>query len=134
MIGVIFEVQPAVGQRERYLELAAALKPRLEALDGFISVERFESLSQPGKLLSLSFFRDEAAVAAWRSLEAHRAAQHAGRSDIFDDYRIRVVGVMRDYGRFDRAQVPADSRAHHDDARTRASGVASGLANPKDIE
>ncbi|HEV8575032.1 MAG TPA: antibiotic biosynthesis monooxygenase [Dehalococcoidia bacterium] len=113
MVAVIFEVWPSEGRRQEYLDLAAALRPRLEQIDGFISVERFESLYEPGKILSLSFFRDEDAVARWRSVEEHRAAQAKGRGGIFRDYRLRVAGVIRDYGRFDRAQVPDDSRVAH---------------------
>jgi heme-degrading monooxygenase HmoA len=111
MIAVIFEVEPRPGRREAYLELAAELKPRLEAIDGFISVERFQSLANEGKILSLSFWRDEAAVAEWRRLEDHRRAQTAGRNGIFADYRLRVASVLRDYGMTERAQAPADSRA-----------------------
>jgi len=111
MIVVIFEVEPAKGRRQAYLDIAARLKPRLEAMDGFISIERFESLTTPGKVLSLSFWRDEAAVAAWRGLDAHRAAQAAGRGEIFAGYRLRVASVLRDYGMTDRDQAPDDSRA-----------------------
>ena len=89
--------------------LAAALKPELERIDGFISVERFESLVTPGKLLSLSFFRDEAAVAAWRNRPGHRATQAKGRAGVFSDYRLRIAGVIRDYGLTDRAEAPTDS-------------------------
>lgn len=106
MIAVIFEVTPAAGQRERYLEIAARLRPQLEAIDGFLSVERFESLAQPGRLLSLSFWRDEDAVRRWRELEQHRGAQRAGRDGVFDDYRLRVASVVRDYGMFEREQAP----------------------------
>jgi heme-degrading monooxygenase HmoA len=113
MVAVIFEVWPAEGRRQEYLDLAAALRPRLEQIDGFISVERFESLYEPGKILSLSFFRDEAAVARWRAVEEHRMAQAKGRAGIFRDYRLRVAGVIRDYARFDRGQVPDDSRTLH---------------------
>jgi heme-degrading monooxygenase HmoA len=113
MIAVIFEVWPAPGRQASYFDLAAQLKPQLERIDGFLSVERFESLTEPGKFLSLSFWRDEAAVAAWRSVEAHRAAQAAGRAGIFAGYRLRVAHVLRDYGATDRAQAPADSRAVH---------------------
>jgi len=111
MIAVMFEVWPKAEHRHRYLEIAASLRTQLEAIDGFISVERFESLAEPGKLLSLSFWRDEAALAAWRNVDAHRAAQAQGRDDIFADYRLRVAGVIRDYGMTERAQAPADSRA-----------------------
>lgn len=114
MIAVIFEVWPAEGGREPYLAIAADLRPLLDEIDGFLSIERFESLSQPGKLLSLSFWRDEAAVAAWRRLEAHRAAQTMGRGALFADYRLRIAGVVRDYGMTERAEAPTDSRSIHD--------------------
>jgi heme-degrading monooxygenase HmoA len=114
MIAVIFEVWPKAERRQEYLDLAAALRPLLEQIDGFISIERFESLTAPGKILSLSFFRDEAAIQAWRNLEAHRSAQAKGRSEIFSDYRLRIAGVIRDYGMSERAQAPSDSRARHD--------------------
>jgi heme-degrading monooxygenase HmoA len=110
MIAVIFEVWPADGHRQTYLDIAASLRPELEHIDGFISIERFQSLTDETKLLSLSFWRDEAAVAAWRNLAAHRAAQASGRSEIFADYRLRVAGVIRDYGMNDRAEEPQDSR------------------------
>jgi heme-degrading monooxygenase HmoA len=113
MIAVIFEVWPADGAREIYLDMAARLRPLLDGINGFISIERFESLSEPGKLLSLSFWRDEAAVAAWRTLEAHRAAQAKGRAGLFRDYRLRIVGVARDYGLTAREQAPGDSREAH---------------------
>ena len=113
MIAVIFELWPAPGRRDDYLDIAAALRPELEAVDGFISVERFQSLTEPGKLLSLSFFRDEAAVQAWRNLPSHRAAQARGRHGIFAGYRLRVAAVLRDYGKDERSQVPDDSRAVH---------------------
>lgn len=114
MIAVIFEVEPAEGRRGVYLELAAALRAELDAIDGFISIERFESLSKPGKILSLSFWRDEAAVAAWRNRTTHRATQAKGRASVFADYRLRVASVLRDYGLNDRAQAPKDSLAVHD--------------------
>lgn len=113
MIAVMFEVWPDPDQKQTYLDIAAALRPMLEQIDGFISVERFTSLSDPGKILSLSFFRDEAAVLAWRRTDAHREAQGIGRSGVFTNYRLRVAGVMRDYGMHDRAHAPADSRAAH---------------------
>lgn len=114
MIAVIFEVMPAPGRMQTYLDIAACLRGQLEQIDGFISVERFESLSQPGKILSLSFFRDEAAVQAWRQGSAHRGAQGQGRGGVFADYRLRVAHVLRDYGMFDRDQAPPDSRAAHE--------------------
>lgn len=113
MIAVIFEVVPAPGRKQEYLDLAASLRPRLEKIDGFISIERFASLSNEGKVLSLSVFRDEAAVEAWRNVEAHRVAQAKGRAGIFSDYRIRVASVMRDYTLRDREQAPQDSRRKH---------------------
>jgi len=113
MIAVIFEVEPADGRRDAYLDIAGTLKPELAAVDGFISIERFESLTTPGKVLSLSFFRDEAAVATWRTTADHRRAQAAGRGGVFADYRLRVAEVLRDYGMTDRAEAPADSRAVH---------------------
>lgn len=113
LIAVIFEVRPAEGQVRRYLDLAAALRPELEAVDGFISVERFQSLTEPGKLLSLSFWRDEEALTAWRNRPPHRAAQAAGRAGVLEGYRLRVAGVVRDYGMTDRAGAPADSRVIH---------------------
>ncbi len=117
MIAVIFEVIPKSTHKQQYLDIAASLHPLLDAIDGFISIERFESLSQPGKILSLSFWRDESAVEAWRQLEAHRSAQARGRATIFEDYRLRVAAVMRDYGMVDREQVPADSREYHRQVR-----------------
>lgn len=117
MIAVMFEVVLREGQADRYLQLAAQLRPLLERIDGFISIERFRSLAEPGRLLSLSFWRDEAAVARWRQLEAHRAAQQEGREDVFADYRLRVASVLRDYGMRDRRQAPADSRRSHREAR-----------------
>lgn len=113
MITVIFEAHPAPGQTDAYLDLAAALRPELEQIDGFLSVERFRSLIQPDKLLSLSCFRDEAAVLAWRTLSSHRAAQKAGRQGIFDDYRLRIAHVVRDYGMTARDEAPEDSRQLH---------------------
>ena len=109
MIAVIFEVWPA--ERQAYLDIAAQLRPLLDGIDGFISIERFESLSEKGKLLSLSFWRDEDAVAAWRNLDAHRAAQSMGRTSVLRDYRLRIGGIVRDYTMADRAEAPADSRA-----------------------
>lgn len=111
MIAVIFEVKPRPGRRDAYLELAAGLRPLLESMDGFISIERFQSLTDPDKVLSLSIWRDEEAVAAWRRLEQHRSAQEAGRKSIFEDYRLRVAAVLRDYGMNERRQAPEDSRA-----------------------
>jgi heme-degrading monooxygenase HmoA len=113
MHAVIFEVWPKEEGRQEYLDIAAALRPRLEAIDGFISIERFESLSEKGKILSLSFWRDDAAIAAWRRVEAHRMAQAKGRGELFRDYRLRITSVIRDYGMADRAEAPADSKERH---------------------
>ncbi|MBB6483021.1 antibiotic biosynthesis monooxygenase [Rhizobium lusitanum] len=114
MIAVIFEVVPHADERQHYLDIAARLLSELKTIDGFISIERFESLSQPGKFLSLSFWRDEAAVLEWRNREAHRAAQRAGRATVFADYQLRVAQVLRDYGMMERDEAPTDSRAMHD--------------------
>ncbi|SDS01816.1 antibiotic biosynthesis monooxygenase family protein [Bradyrhizobium canariense] len=113
MIAVIFEVWPKPEYKQDYLDLAGQLKPILEIIDGFISVERFESLTEKGKILSLSIFRDEAAVEAWRNVAEHRRSQAKGRAKIFENYRLRIAGVIRDYGMNDRAQAPKDSRAIH---------------------
>jgi heme-degrading monooxygenase HmoA len=114
MIAVIFEVEPTEGRKQEYLEIAARMRPMVDQVEGFVSVERFQSLSSPDKILSLSFFTDEAAVAHWRGLSAHRGAQRQGRSGIFRDYRLRIADVVRDYGMFDREQAPTDSRNAHD--------------------
>ena len=113
MIAVIFEVRPEAGQKDRYLDLAGKMRPLAEQIDGFISVERFASLTEEGKLLSLSFWRDEAALDEWRRLSRHRAMQTLGRSELFEGYRLRIAGVIRDYGMEDRDEAPADSRALH---------------------
>jgi heme-degrading monooxygenase HmoA len=113
MHAVIFEVWPKAEGRQEYLDIAAALRPELAKIDGFISIERFESLSEKGKLLSLSFWRDETAIAEWRRLERHRRAQAKGRAEIFADYRLRIAAVVRDYGMNERAEAPADSRERH---------------------
>lgn len=113
MIAVIFEVEPANGRKSEYLDIAAEMRPTLDQIEGFISVERFQSLTDPRKILSLSFFEDEKAIARWRNLTAHRDAQSKGRNGIFDDYRLRIASVIRDYGMFDRAQAPEDSRKVH---------------------
>jgi len=115
MIAVIFEVWPAEGRKDDYLGLAAALRADLAHIDGFISIERFQSLTDPGKLLSLSFWRDEDAVRTWRNNANHRRTQAAGRAGIFADYRLRIASVVRDYGMTERReQAPTDSRDTHD--------------------
>jgi heme-degrading monooxygenase HmoA len=113
VIAVIFEAQPRPGRKANYLEAAETLRPLLAGIDGFISIERFESLTQPGKILSLSYWRDEEAVRQWRNVEPHRRIQRSGRESIFADYRLRVAQVIRDYGMNDRAQAPDDSRTAH---------------------
>lgn len=113
MIAVIFEVEPADGRKQDYLDIAAEMRPMLDDVEGFISVERFQSLTDPRKILSLSFFEDEAAVARWRTRSAHRGAQKKGRSGVFDDYRLRIASVIRDYGMFNREEAPTDSRKEH---------------------
>ncbi|MFB6457136.1 alpha/beta fold hydrolase [Chitinophaga sp. Hz27] len=112
-IAVIFEVIPNEGKKQAYLNIAADLKPTLTQMDGFISIERFQSLSHPEKILSLSFWRDEESILAWRNLELHRHAQSQGRNGIFKDYHLRIAHVVRDYGMFERQEVPADSRSYH---------------------
>jgi heme-degrading monooxygenase HmoA len=114
MIAVIFEFWPAEGQTAEYFELAGMLRAELDRIDGFISIERFESVTTPGKFVSLSFWRDEAAVERWRNLESHRRAQARGRAAVFSDYRLRVAAVLRDYGMNQREQAPADSRRRHE--------------------
>jgi len=115
MLAVIFEVVPHPERCSEYLDIAAQLKSSLEKMTGFISVERFESLSEPGKILSLSYWRDEAAIREWRKLEQHRLAQSRGRAGIFIDYHLRVARILRDYSLHDREQAPADSRQAHEE-------------------
>jgi heme-degrading monooxygenase HmoA len=117
MIAVIFEVWPNDGRTQEYLDIAARLRPRLDEIDGFISIERFSSLQEPAKILSLSFWRDERAVEEWRRHEEHRAAQIKGRKTIFRTYRLRIAAVVRDYSLLQREQAPADSRDIHDGPR-----------------
>ncbi|MGH6908361.1 MAG: antibiotic biosynthesis monooxygenase family protein [Aestuariivirga sp.] len=114
MIAVIFEVWPAPGEERHYLDLAEALRAELVAMDGFISIERYRNLNEPEKLLSLSFWRDEAAVAAWRNTPSHRATQKKGRDGVFSNYRLRIATVLRDYGMNERAEAPDDSKKAHD--------------------
>ena len=113
MIAVIFEVEPRSGRQEEYLEIAGRLRPMVDEIDGFISIERFESLTQPGKILSLSFWRDEEAVTEWRNVVEHREAQRKGRESIFADYRLRIAEVSRDYGMHERGETPRDSKQVH---------------------
>lgn len=114
MIAVIFEVWPLDDGRDAYLERASALRPVVETAPGFLGVERFESLTAPGKLLSLSFFEDEAALKVWRSMSEHQGAQAAGRHHLFEDYRLRVAEVQRDYGMHRRDEAPEDLRAREE--------------------
>lgn len=113
MIAVIFEVWPAADKAGTYFDIAATLRPELEKMEGFISIERFESLNTKGKYLSLSFWRDEDAVRRWRNQDEHRLAQRAGRDGVFADYRLRVATVVRDYGLGERDEAPPDSRGAH---------------------
>ncbi len=113
MIAVIFEFEPNAGKTDDYLDIASQLRPIVEGIDGFISIERFESLSQPGKILSLSFWRDEEAVKEWRNIAEHRQAQRDGRNGIFSDYRLRIASVIRNYSMHDRDEVPEDSKEVH---------------------
>lgn len=113
MIAVIFEFTPAEGRKQDYFDLVAGLKPELDKAEGFISIERFESITAPGKFVSLQFWRDDECVAKWRNLQQHRAAQAKGRAGIFASYRLRIAQVLRDYTREERAQAPRDSVALH---------------------
>jgi heme-degrading monooxygenase HmoA len=110
MIAVIFESWPEAGKMQRYLDMGAGLESHLKNLDGFISIERFQSVKDPAKLVALSFWRDQDAIDAWRNRPAHRAIQSASRDEVFRDYRLRVAAVIRDYGKFSREEAPADSR------------------------
>jgi len=111
VIAVIFEVEPHAAHRDDYFRIAAELRPLLAEIEGFISIERFQSLSDEGRILSLSFWRDEEAVTQWRTLEAHRAAQGEGRARLFRNYRLRIANVVRDYGMNEREEAPGDSKA-----------------------
>lgn len=113
MLAVIFEVIPSDSKWDEYLDIAAGLRAELATIDGFISVERFQSITNPGKVLSLSFWRDEESVRSWRNTALHRAAQEQGRKTIFDHYRLRVAEVCRDYGMTERDQAPEDSKIFH---------------------
>lgn len=113
MIAVIFEVIPNEGKKEEYLNIAASLRPELDHIDGFISIERFQSFSDPDKVLSLSFWRDEESIQQWRNLEMHRHAQAKGRNEVFKDYHLRIATVVRDYGMFERKETPEDSSSYH---------------------
>jgi len=114
MIAVIFEFTPAEGRFPEYMDLVATLKADLEKAEGFLSLERFESITTPGKFVSLQFWRDEESVRKWRTLQKHREAQKKGRAGIFKSYRLRIASVIRDYEMDRRDQAPADSRSVHD--------------------
>ena len=114
MIAVIFEAFPAEGKWQEYLDIAAQLRPELNKIEGFISIERFQSMANPEKVLSLSFWQNEESVKQWRNIELHRQAQQTGRSSVFKDYRLRVASVVRDYGMTNRTESPADSKQIHD--------------------
>ena len=113
MIAVIFEFTPAPGRFPDYMALVETLKPELAKAEGFISLERFESITTPGKFVSLQFWRDEESVAKWRNVQKHREAQKKGRGGIFASYRLRIAGVIRDYTMDGRSQAPSDSVAAH---------------------
>ncbi len=113
MIAMLFEVWPRAEHKQDYLDEAAKLRELVENIDGFISIERFESSYEPGKILSLGFFRDEEAVTTWRNTIEHRTAQKLGRNQYFSDYRLRIAEVTRDYGIRDRKQAPSDSQRIH---------------------
>lgn len=113
MIAVIFEVISNEGKKEEYLDIAASLRPELDHIEGFISIERFQSFSNPDKVLSLSFWKDEASIQQWRNLEMHRHAQAKGRNEVFKDYHLRIATVVRDYGMFERKETPEDSTSYH---------------------
>ena len=113
MIAVIFEVIPNEGKKEEYLNIAASLRPELDHIEGFISIERFQGFSDPDKVLSLSFWRDEESIQQWRNLEMHRHAQAKGRNEVFKDYHLRIATVVRDYGMFERKETPEDSSNFH---------------------
>jgi len=113
MIAVIFEAFPKDGKWDDYLDIAASLRPELNKIEGFISVERFQSITNKEKVLSLSFWKDEESVTQWRNVELHRQAQANGRSSIFNDYRLRVAHVLRDYSMTERREAPADSMGFH---------------------
>jgi len=113
MIAVIFEVIPNEGKKEDYLDIAAKLRPELDHIEGFISIERFQSFTNPEKVLSLSFWKDEESIQQWRNLEIHRSAQSKGRNEIFKDYHLRIASVVRDYGMFERKETPEDSSEFH---------------------
>ena len=114
MVAVIFEAIPGDGKKDEYFAIAERLRPELNKMPGFISIERFQSVTQPGKILSLSFWTDEDSITQWRNVEMHRQAQSEGRSCVFSDYRLRVALVARDYGMNERAEAPADSKYIHD--------------------
>lgn len=113
MIAVIFEVIPNEGKKEEYLNIAASLRPELDHIEGFISIERFQSIGNPEKVLSLSFWKDEESIQQWRNLEMHRHAQAKGRYEVFKDYHLRIATVVRDYGMFERKETPEDSSEFH---------------------
>ncbi|MDA6071616.1 antibiotic biosynthesis monooxygenase [Flavobacterium sp. AC] len=114
MIAVIFEVIPNEGKKEEYLNIAASLRPELDHIEGFISIERFQSFSDPEKVLSLSFWKDEESIQQWRNLEMHRHAQAKGKNEVFKDYHLRIATVVRDYGMFERKETPEDSSSYHE--------------------
>jgi heme-degrading monooxygenase HmoA len=113
MIAVIFELEPAPGRKQDYLDLAAGLSEAVRDFDGFISIERFQSISDPARFVSLSFWRDEDSVRRWRNVQEHREAQAQGRGGVFSAYRLRVAEVLRDYSMISREEAPSDSVRVH---------------------
>jgi heme-degrading monooxygenase HmoA len=116
-IAVIFEVELLKNGKNDYLNIAESLSPELQKIEGFVSIERFQSIAYPEKILSLSFWRNEDAIKTWRNLEVHRKAQQKGRATVFKDYRLRIAQVVRDYGMYNRQEAPADSKKHHKEKR-----------------
>ena len=113
MIAVIFEFTPVEGRFPEYMKVVDTLREDLAKAEGFISLERFESITSKGKFLSLQFWRDEESVRKWRNLQKHREAQKKGRASIFASYRLRIAGVLRDYAMDEREQAPRDSVEIH---------------------
>lgn len=109
---VLFEVKPTKEGMQKYLALAAMLKPMLAGFEGFIRAERFSSLNEEGKLLSMNVWTDEAAVERWRNVVEHRISQKEGREKLFESYKITVCSTIREYSDTDRAQAPADSNSY----------------------
>ncbi len=108
-IVVLFEVTPTKEGMEKYLELASMLKPMLSGFDGFISAERFQSLNNEGKLLSMNVWENEEAIEKWRNTLSHRMSQLEGKNKLFESYKITVCNTIREYSNTDRKNAPQDS-------------------------